>query len=300
MKKNKGFAPILLALIIVALLAVGDIAYNAIKSSNTTPSRTSQNTGTNSYQPSENQNGSTNVPVQNQTINTVINNPTTNIITPTGCLPTSVPSITVTSPSGGEAYTLGQQITVKWTSCNVQNLYLGLVSGGKDFGELNTTPILASQGSLQFTVSNPAQSFTQSNINSYQIVIESQSPNVMVRSGVFSVSSPVIATLKLTSTDNGKTFNVTKGQAISVTLCNPGDTGYQFDAPQYSSSILQLTSHKNISSNNPPGFVGGCYGNDVFEFKALNSGTSNLNITASRSFQSGSSINEFSSVITVK
>lgn len=37
----------------------------------------------------------------------------------TGCLPTSIPSVTVLSPNGGEVFTAGQQITVKWTSCNL-------------------------------------------------------------------------------------------------------------------------------------------------------------------------------------
>lgn len=38
------------------------------------------------------------------------------------CLPTSAPSITVLSPNGGETYTAGQQITVKWKSCNIGNV----------------------------------------------------------------------------------------------------------------------------------------------------------------------------------
>jgi hypothetical protein len=34
------------------------------------------------------------------------------------CLPTTAPWIKVLSPNGGETYTAGQQITVKWKSCN--------------------------------------------------------------------------------------------------------------------------------------------------------------------------------------
>ncbi len=37
----------------------------------------------------------------------------------TGCIATTPPSITVTSPNGGEVYTAGQQINVTWTSCNI-------------------------------------------------------------------------------------------------------------------------------------------------------------------------------------
>lgn len=36
----------------------------------------------------------------------------------TTCTSTSVPSLKVVSPNGGEAYTAGQKITVKWDSCN--------------------------------------------------------------------------------------------------------------------------------------------------------------------------------------
>jgi len=109
--------------------------------------------------------------------------------------------------------------------------------------------------------------------------------------------TPVISsTLSLTGSDTGKTITATKGQTITVTLCNPGDGGYKFDAPQYSSSILKLTSHKNISANNPPGYVGGCYGNDVFEFKTLSSGTSKLDITASQPWTGGEKLSPMFSV----
>jgi peptidoglycan hydrolase-like protein with peptidoglycan-binding domain len=107
-------------------------------------------------------------------------------------------------------------------------------------------------------------------------------------------------TLQLTNNDNGKTISVAKGGTIAVTLCNPGDGGYQFDPPQYDNSILQLTSHKNIPINNPPGYVGGCYGNDVFGFQALATGTSKLNITASRSFESNSAVDVFSCTVNVQ
>ncbi|MFZ2205271.1 MAG: peptidoglycan-binding domain-containing protein [Minisyncoccia bacterium] len=41
--------------------------------------------------------------------------------TTVGCTSTSSPSITVLSPYGGETYTAGQQMMVKWTSCNLPN-----------------------------------------------------------------------------------------------------------------------------------------------------------------------------------
>lgn len=41
------------------------------------------------------------------------------IVAPTTCNSSSTPSITVTSPNGGEVYTTGQQINVTWNSCNI-------------------------------------------------------------------------------------------------------------------------------------------------------------------------------------
>ncbi|MCF7831445.1 MAG: peptidoglycan-binding protein [Candidatus Pacebacteria bacterium] len=41
------------------------------------------------------------------------------VLPQTLCLPNSAPRIKVTSPNGGETYTAGQQVTVKWTNCNV-------------------------------------------------------------------------------------------------------------------------------------------------------------------------------------
>lgn len=43
-----------------------------------------------------------------------INGPSTDV----ACTPTTAPYIKVISPNGGETFTAGQQITVKWTSCN--------------------------------------------------------------------------------------------------------------------------------------------------------------------------------------
>lgn len=285
MKNNKGFASITIVLIIIAVLAVGGIAYFVGKSSNPLP----QNVVDNNLPP-ENQNNVTTPPVQNtQVVNTNLPGPVfktnsaTNIssnsatlnatilglmdiyngvgqssyfeygisstnlnltssssgpiqgtlsttinglqpntiyyfrvvvkfspnsipanahqygnimsfttinskLVTSNCLPTTAPWIKVLSPAGGEIYTVGQQVAVKWTSCNVQNVWLGLMSGGKDFGEITyPNPVPASQGSYQWTVSNPGRAFTQSDINSYQIGVESQSPNVLVKSEIFSV-----------------------------------------------------------------------------------------------------------------
>ena len=117
MKNNKGFAPIAIVLIIIVVLAVGGVAYFAGKSSKPLPQNVVENN-----LPPENQNNVTTPPVQNTQVNNVVNN------TQTDCLPNTAPWIKVLSPNGGETYTVGQQITVKWKSCNIKsnNVALGL------------------------------------------------------------------------------------------------------------------------------------------------------------------------------
>ena len=105
--------------------------------------------------------------------------------------------------------------------------------------------------------------------------------------------------LQLTSNDNGKTINVSNGQIIVITLRNPGDGGYQFDTPNYDSSILKLISHTHNTPASTTPIIVGNFGTDVFKFQALNSGTSQIKITASRSWESGSGISIFSSTFVV-
>jgi hypothetical protein len=104
------------------------------------------------------------------------------------CTPNDPPSITVTQPIAGASYAVGQKVTLSWTSCNVQNIWIGLGSGGKDHGQITyPNPVPASQGSYQWTVTNPAEAYTGSSTNTYFIGFESQSPNVLVKSGNFTV-----------------------------------------------------------------------------------------------------------------
>jgi hypothetical protein len=106
------------------------------------------------------------------------------------------------------------------------------------------------------------------------------------------------ATLELTSSNNGNTFEITQGQTLRVTVASPSDGG-SIDTPIYDSSILQLTNHQHV---NPivytyPMPVGN-FGSDYWEFQALNSGSTQLKITASRSWSS--TYNLFSATVIVR
>lgn len=99
---NKGFGVIATLLALVSILAMGGGAYYLKKSSKTTlPVNVEEN----------------NLTEENQ--NNVIDTSTQNI--KKDCLPTTSPWIKVLSPNGGETYTAGQKITIKWNSCNVSS-----------------------------------------------------------------------------------------------------------------------------------------------------------------------------------
>ncbi len=116
MKNNKGFIGMGLILAIIAVLIIGGCAYYVGKNSNTT----SKNTNVNNSQ-QENQNTVTNTPVQNNSTSVVVGGAQINTSTSSSqpCAKGDTPWIKVISPNGGETFTAGQQITVKWTSCNV-------------------------------------------------------------------------------------------------------------------------------------------------------------------------------------
>ena len=119
--------------------------------------------------------------------------------------------------------------------------------------------------------------------------------------GLFAVYGQAYASnLELISTDSGKSFNVTGGQSIKVTLSNPGDGGYTFDSPIYDNTILQLVNNRHIDpvidTVNP---IMGNFGSDYWEFVAIKSGNTNLKITASRSWVGGGTATMFSANITV-
>jgi predicted secreted protein len=104
------------------------------------------------------------------------------------------------------------------------------------------------------------------------------------------------AVKQLTAADAGGTTSVTAGQTISLTLGNPGDGGYQFNNPQYNTSVLTLVSNKEHVGVHP-GLVGD-FGSDIWTFTAKGSGTTTLEVTAHRG--SVETISMFSNQVVVK
>lgn len=101
---------------------------------------------------------------------------------------------------------------------------------------------------------------------------------------------------QLTAADAGSTTSVTIGQTISLTLGNPGDGGYQFNNPQYNTSVLTLVSHQEHVGVHQ-GLIGD-FGKDIWTFTAKGSGTTTLEVTAHRA--STETISMFSNQVIVK
>lgn len=88
MKYNKGFAPLVIVAIVVGFLAVGSGAYLLGK----------------------NQNEKVKIVNEEQEENKLVSD----------CLPDSDPWVKVISPNGGEIFTIGQDMEVKWKTCNTK------------------------------------------------------------------------------------------------------------------------------------------------------------------------------------
>ena len=108
--------------------------------------------------------------------------------------------------------------------------------------------------------------------------------------------SPNLSVIKINALDSGKTISVLNGQKLQLTLGNPGDGGYTFNAPQYDTSILKLNDHIRIAPVNSNNI--GDFGEDAWEFSALKPGNATLTITAARGPESPIII--FTGSITVK
>ena len=181
MKLNKGFAPIVIVLIVIDMLAVGGVAYFVGKSSNPSP----LNVVGNNYQPQESQNTVLPTPpVQN---NQVVNN--------TNCLLTTAPWIKVLSPNGGETYTAGQQVKIKWQSCNIptERKVLIVLDGFDSMNSPYRWYSLVSAGSYTWTVPD----MSAFHFSSFSLGFNAG--GVLAKSGAFTINNNTQATAKLIS-----------------------------------------------------------------------------------------------------
>jgi len=135
MKNNRGFIGVIIA--IVALIIIGG---GAVYFLTKTPATTSEYEIDESdvYVPEEVAE-ETNIPTKK----VVKKNPVQET-QEASCMPSSPSSITVLSPNGGEVYTAGQEITVKWESCNVSQTSQVIVALHQNGGWENVTNLTIS------------------------------------------------------------------------------------------------------------------------------------------------------------
>ncbi len=100
--------------------------------------------------------------------------------------------------------------------------------------------------------------------------------------------------LQITASDTVKALSLMQGQVINITLANPTDGGYSFDAWQYDNTVLKLDSHTRLPGN---ANQAGDAGRDAWQFTAIKSGTTVLKITASKG--GSESINMFNDVVKI-
>jgi hypothetical protein len=100
------------------------------------------------------------------------------------CTPASAPSIKVLYPNGGEVFTGGQQVNIKWSSCNVPAtnlLRVNIRAGGQTGGipaVANSSSDVLNDGSELFTLP-AAWPFPQvSAVNAYKISITPINPSI--------------------------------------------------------------------------------------------------------------------------
>ena len=174
-------------------------------------------------------------------------NPTVTPTSPaTDCIPTNTPSITVTSPNGGEVYTVGQQITVKWNSCNVSGINsISLIqkNSGGGFSQVGIPEVFTgnqNSGSTVFTIS--------SNIipnNNYKISIWANVVNNFQAAGqsdnLFTINAPTpTSSITVTSPNGGEEW--TEYNQITDTL-SAHDASYNHDitwsgSPDYTDDTI--------------------------------------------------------------
>lgn len=158
------------------------------------------------------------------------------------------------------------------------NTYLnaGLTPDGK-FGLRTKTAVMAFQASKNLYPDGAVGAITKQALYSLQ-GYPSLPPNP-------TPVTPIPATtVQVSNSDNGKTVTIGNGQLLSITLGNPGDSGYQYDTPLYDQTILRFIS--KTTTPNTTGSIGN-WGTITWNFVAQKQGSTSVNFTMSRPWEGG-------------
>lgn len=190
---------------------------------------------------------------------------------PTNCTSASAPSVTVLSPNGGETYTAGQQVTVRWTSCNIapETLLQILLNGPFPGGESIDLTAIAGDvpNSGMATLLLPIQGSGNSgsgHLEWYQMqygkyfkirINQVQSPT-----GVFaSDDSDNLFTINASTTngcESGTNYSTTTGQPCNGTTMIPSITINATAQGQSSTDSITVVQGNTFSVSGTPQNLG--------------------------------------------
>jgi len=89
---------------------------------------------------------------------------------------------------------------------------------------------------------------------------------------------------EIQSSKLGNEFEIEKGDSIKAKLCSNPSTGYSWDYEIDDTSIMNFVSKEYLE---PEGDLVGASGTDVYLFKALKPGTTQIRIEYKRSWEEG-------------
>lgn len=90
--------------------------------------------------------------------------------------------------------------------------------------------------------------------------------------------------LRLTDLDNGRTISVAAGATFSVTLEANPTTGYMWAVTAIDEAVIKYTANRYVGDPAPPDITGSG-GREIWEFQAVGSGTTTLEMEYRRHWE---------------
>lgn len=278
MKNNKAFAPILILIAVLAVLAIGGSAYYMGKSSTSAP----QNTQDNNYQPTEQ-----NVPVDNSNKSIPTNNNNVNTITQ---------SIKVTFPTTGSTLTEGQMYSITWENSNTANVTYGIYlendkAGSIRIGETSKKYFSWKVPSI-LDYMNGGDSYTKiAPMDGYRISLTNLSDSKKYYSSIFKIFPLVAQDIKFTFPTTGSTLMEGQTYNIAWESSDKQNTNYglYLENDKVGSIRIGETSQKSFSWKVPSilsylgsadGYKGGSAPTDGYRVSLTNLSNSKVNYSS--------------------